>query len=550
MPKSIEKKYSRRHQVNPQQTFDFTVPKKEVNARMVDTYTEPTVSSKTKNVLSFINSMSSLAKTTSQFSQIYNAEMKEKGYISGAKKEEAPKGKHWAFIEGYEGFKGEAASGEYLAKMQGLIREASTKELTPKDWDIEKEKIHEGFLNGATDAFIKGFIPKASGIEEKFDAEFVKILQTKLETNYLSETRKKAISDLTVIYNDVTIEDKGKAMREVLTQEHNRGKNLNIADKIKISTEFVETIIEKAVTDGRPDYLDFAKIKDKDGVKLIDRPELADEIWSGLRSAMSKKETLEIKAIEERKNKIKEIKENIERQIVWSLETDDLNPAIKNISQYKSILDPDDLSKYMRRANELSLDANWSKVNNAEWYRLAHKKASVGKMTEEDWNNAPKFLTRAGYIELSKVNNKGKEEMAKDSWGMRSKFEQKKKRLLENISPIHPITKKFFDAEHGKERYEFADDSMDLLYEDFVRKNGVEALGIEQMIKWRNDVRKEALELYPIVMDISAMTSKTASTNQNPNTGNTQKTVNLQNQNKILSLKNRLDVLKSSKNKE
>ena len=544
MPRQTKKKIKGQKQVEAQKTYDFTVPKREIHARRVDPMEQQFISPGAKNLMSFVEQIGKTSQAGIRLNEMLVGEQRKKGARLGARGEKLPQGKHWAFIEGYEGFKGETATGDYTGKMEELFQKAG--QLSPNEWDGEKEKISQVFMNGATDAFIDKFVPRAAKIEEQFDTRYQKVLKTQLENDYLTETRKMAQSELVRIFNDTEIikEKKGEVLRKSLTNEQDRGKKLQIADKTEISTQFVETIIEKASTDGRPDYLDFAFEADPSGFKLIDRPELADALWAGLRTARSKKETLENKKIEDKKKLIEDARDDIERQIVWALETNELDTAAKNIGKYQSILDPDDLSKYMKRANALSLESSWAKVNNAEWYRLAYKRAATGRLTGEDWVMAYKYVTRDGYIELAKVNAKGKEELAKDVWGMRGKFEKKKNRLLDNVSPVNPLTKKYFDVTNGKARAEYIDDTMDLLCEDFVRTNSYEKLTVEQIIKWRNETRRDALEQWPIIMDISAQISQAASgkTAQQVNTGGAQKQVG-----GPLSLTNRLDALNPAK---
>lgn len=508
MPRQTQKRMKGATQISPQETFDFTVPARQVSARDVDTRAAvPQADAKVTGILTFIDQMKSGLKTAVQIADIRSKEKREEGYRAGAKGEKVEAPRHWAFIEGYEQFKGEAAGKDYYAQIDALFQKAG--DLEPSDWDQQRDKITESFLFGSSDAFIDGFVPKAMIIEEHYDKKYHGVLQERIKNDYLTTVRGMADFELTTIYNStMSTAERAKAVRDSLSKEQARSKGLGIAGRTEISNEFVETFIEKATTLGRPDFLDGFFEPDESGMKLSSRPELADKLWAGLRQANSRKAAKEDKVVENYNKVQKEAIEDIERTIVWSMENDDPVGAAEKIMKYAGIIDSEHLQKYLKRNNELSLEANFAKVIDVEWHRAADKKAILGQMTDADWAEANKHLTRPAYIALAKINNKGGEELAKDKWGMHSTFDRKKKELIDVMCARDIITGVIADPLE-QQRAMYISDQLDMLYFDFVKKSGVEALSVRQIMDWRTEIAKDAIEKFGKVIDVrSQMAAK------------------------------------------
>lgn len=500
MPKQSEKRIKGRTQVNPQQTFDFTIPDRQVVARPVDAYERQYGSSRAKNIENFMESFSNMSKSAMQANEIYKTEQKEKGAVSAARGEDTPEGKHWAFVQGYESFKGEVAVNDYYAKLDSLFANAG--QLEPDQWLAEKDVINRDFLNGRSDAFIAGFVPKAAELESKYDRKYHEVLKERVKNNYLTETRKMADLELTRIYNDPDITDKGRAVRNALSKEQARGKTLGMADRNDISKEFVQSYIEKAVTQGRPDFLDFAFAEDEAGFKLVQRPELADALWAGLRAANSKKIAIENKADEDLTKAKAEAVENMERTVVWAMETGKYEEAAQALVKGSPYINSEHTQTYLKRLNDLQLDANWSKKDNAEWYRAAYIEASEGKMSEASWTEAPKFCTRSTYMELAKVNANAKKAAAKDSEGNKSMFNEYKSILLKSVAPQDPFNMgAFIDGNVGRERNQEASHLMWMRLHNFTQIGNMKDLTPEILSKWTKEITADLNARMPAPSD-------------------------------------------------
>lgn len=407
MPRSTTKQIRGRKQVDQKDLFDYSVPSKDVVARPVDAYERQYGSSRAKNIEMFMESFKSMSRSVVNAKNIYDTEKESAGYRAGAKGEEPPEGSPAAFMRGYERFKGEGSVSEYHARLNQIFSESA--DSTPDVYLQKKEALAKEYFNGRTDAFIDGFLPKAMAIEDHMDQKFQQAQKHKLDNDILTQARAKTQADLQLIYSDTVLnqEEKAAAIRQVLTQQQIDAGKLGLS-KQQISDNFIESVIETATLSGNPSLLDFAFLKDKSGVALSMNPELSDKIVAGLKRAISAHDANETQALQVRKQALNDASDEIQRGIVDSMQSGDLNTAKGLIGKYKGLLSPDDLQKYYTRLNKLNDESSFAKDTDLWYYRRAYDSALEGKLTDREFDEAMHHMSKSEYMDLIKVNSRGK----------------------------------------------------------------------------------------------------------------------------------------------
>lgn len=495
MARPVEKRLKGQTPVDQKDTYDPTVPDRKVTARVVDQTVEHYQSKDSQALLQFVDSYNRLQSRAAGFMEQKAVEQKEAGATSALRGEDKPETASESWIRGYETTEGQGAVHDYLALMSGL--KSRMAQLAPNEYEAEKEAINKSFLNGASDNWIRGFVPGALDVETKMDAEYQGVQVEIVKNNHLTNVRKNTTVEAHRIMADPKIKDKSAAIRDWVTRAQKQAKDMKVSDRTEVAQHIIESLGPEAVRGANPDLMNFALVKDKDGVALIDRPELAKQIHSYINQALSKKASLDEVANQNKKKAQTAAKEAAQKSIIWSLQENDpvkreqaMDQAEAQIREHASILDPEDMESYLKQVRSLQLDKNWAKVADSEKYREYFNKAVMGQLAPEDWVTMNAFVPRDVYLSLAEVNARATTSAEEDSFGWRSVFNKNMASVTDrlNANPLVPG----FMAEYGDQRRKVIEDTMYQNLWDFQEKNKGQKPGYSEIKQWRDEAEKNA----------------------------------------------------------
>jgi len=398
MPREVKNRLKGQKQVYAQETFDFTVPQRHGAARPVDPYEQQFESAGAKNLIDFANNVKSTGRNVMQANELYKDKKREEGATAAMKGEVATGDEHYAFLEGYEGFKGETQVGDYHKEIDALFAKAG--QLDPDEWNAEKSKITQKYINGSTDAFINSFVPKAARLEEQYDVKYHQVLNKRIENDYLAGVRKIADSELTRIFNDKEIEDKDQAVRDSLSAQQDRAKSLSMADRNKISEQFIADYINKAKEQGRPDFLGFTLKPDKDGIILATHPDFADEIATGISEAINAREALDKEKRLAYERAEKKFASEAGKAILDYIDADQPNGALAILEKTKGSMSYDMYKGLHTVFKNIRAGSNtfFASTTDRTMFDLYRLKARYGSLDiNKDLPEARKVLTKEDY---------------------------------------------------------------------------------------------------------------------------------------------------------
>lgn len=289
-----------RFQVDNRDLYGYTTPRINVVARPNDSFTYPSFSPSTRALLDSLSSIQRGLQGYVQYKETKNKEDYQEGELARGRGEELTERekKSKAFLAGWETLDGRVKAktaymqeiSEYLTQNQHLDSEEFTAGLA---------EISKKYLEGASDSFIKGFLPEALELE----ARVLDRYQARLNEEYVQKRNENMNVEISSGINSLLIgvfedmfdveidslhewlsegenfrklkeyseevkERVSPLLRELLDEAIELGKEVGM-DTPTISDMFLKYISTLAITTGVPELIDYAYISGKDGVAVI-----------------------------------------------------------------------------------------------------------------------------------------------------------------------------------------------------------------------------------------------------------------------------------------
>jgi hypothetical protein len=444
-----------------------------------------------ERILNFVNRV---GKTTSQIQQIHKeneAGERRAGYASAARKETPEESASRAFLEGHEKFRGNADANKYRLDVEALLNRSD--DMDPKKFLAEKEKISHKYLNGAPDSYVHGFIPSALQVEGSVEKRYADRQFDILQKGYLSDVSEGAELALDMVLKADSITDKAGALREKLTGMQEMGKYYGL-DRTEVAGQVISTLGNLAVKSGRPDILNFAYVRDKDGHRLIDRPEVKAKLEQYQRQAIAKQESMVTEKLSLEDSRQEQAVNDFDKSIIKALDDDNFDLADAKLESVKPHLTPARYEQLLKRANQARSGAGYADSTNMESYRLAYDKATDGLLTEEEWANIPAFVTKSDYKELLKVNSRGGG--GADKKYSMTEVNEYKRMAVKSVAQQNTLTSVFSEGNLGEDRANWARHAFNIAVSEHIDKEN-ETPNIKLMMEWVVSIGKAAYLNFP-----------------------------------------------------
>lgn len=413
MPRQTEKRLKGQQQVRDQDTFDFSVPRDNiVHARPHDSFVAPAKEpSGMENVSGFLNSIGSIGQTYAKNKAVANKEQHDAGYLAAAGGQDAPKDSKASFLEGYELYSGEAKVGEYKVAMQKLLAESHGK--SAQEFALERDKVADSFMRGRTNAFVEGFILKARDYEDEIDLKFNQILTGQYKEDITGKANQRFNLDITELMADESTDSTmvhGRVMqlREELIK-------MGMHDPKVASGLALDAIGAIAVDTGNPSLMNFAMLKDKDGVAMADT-DLKADIYKYTQAAQGEAERRDVAARRAKRLAHEDKIDDFQKTLVQGLTSGDTKPAQSallelgksgdvTLMEYKAFTDT---------LTEFQQEAGWGQVVDDEVYDRLESRAYKGILTLDEVRFNQKNLTRERGTHLLTLQNSIKDRKRQD----------------------------------------------------------------------------------------------------------------------------------------
>ena len=489
MPRQTSKRLKGQKQVNPQATFDFTVPKRHGAARPVDPYEKPALDSKLTGIIKFVDQFSATSQQVVQANEIYKGVQREKG-AEAARKGEEVSDKHWAFMEGYENLNGEVGAGEYKLKADAII--AKSEDMTPQEFRASMDGIFTEHINGRSDAYIKGFFPKALRAEEQAESSYLNLQRAKFTRENNKKLGSKFAGDLALLYSadsELSYTEKAAEMHAQLVKEQEFAVQHKIGSKYDVTKVFKDTVINKAILSGNPALLDVFTVADKHGIRLMDVGEYSKEI-SRAKVATEKAVAANDKAAQDaRKAAVIEASNAAQRALSDSIVSGDRLQAKSILETYRDILPPAIYDKFLGEIDKGAGTETFGKFTDADVQRNLFNKAVNGQLNSEDFRLNRHLLTKDAYIELGEVNARGRKSAASSNRKPKHMvLVDEYKKYLKPLAAGDTTFELYGSAEHKR-----IADSMYILNRRVaskIEKNGGSSVDDEWLYKQINEIAK------------------------------------------------------------
>ncbi len=293
MPEYSPQRYTKREQVSPQETFRVTTPNLAVTAQPIDAFAQPAADPTLRSLISLTESIQKGIGAYAQYKEVTNREEESKGAILAAAGKPLPSKPSDALIRGYEQMTGEAKVYEFHQKAQEYLMQNHTAD--PETFRQGLNSILQSYLDGPSDSFIKGFVPKAKNVESQILSQFIEKKQQEVRQNVLANVA-------TIVRQRVEVEGTRDPvqLRNLLTDMQNRAKEFGVT-RTEVTKEFFELMDGMASLSGDPNLLMFALEKDKDGqtpADIIGLGKVRDSIQRAI-SAREEMQNIRRRAVEE-----------------------------------------------------------------------------------------------------------------------------------------------------------------------------------------------------------------------------------------------------------
>ena len=295
--KQQTRRTTQRKTVDPRNTFDFTTPNLQAQARPVDPYVEPNAGQRARQLAQTLGVAKDTIDMAKPFLNEYAEQQYEEGRMAAITGEDKPSDGYYR-VTAYEKANGElTASTEYKETLSEYYRQNYTN-TSPEEFQEGLEEITKEFVEGRTDNFLQGFAPKAQQLEQSVVSEYNSFQAEEFHRkslNTVGSLSREGINDVvnqniadryqdvgitniedleqnpqmyvTVMKDETFRESLAKDLRKQLSEIQKKGKDMGLSTS-EISEKFVEFLGTTAIENGMPEIINMAYEKDESGVSL------------------------------------------------------------------------------------------------------------------------------------------------------------------------------------------------------------------------------------------------------------------------------------------
>jgi hypothetical protein len=518
--RTVPQKPSSRRGVSQQETYRYA-PSLKVSAREVNTYTEPVPDSKTTNLIKALQSGQSILESFGK----YKAGKSHFDYKEG--QEKALAGKQLteaeaqvdAKVKGFQEVMGRGDAYKFDLLVQKYFSE--NKYTSPEDFQEGLKLLEQGFTEGKSEHYLRGFVPEAMKTEHAAFSNFTKVKQL--------EVQEKHLENITNDFKNTLAQTQGnpEILRKKLTQLQEESKALGI-DRLTVSERILDAVGLEAERTGNPDLLSFADLKEN-GIALTDTA-----LAKTVQSYRDKAETAKSLYRKAQEGQIKELRKEAKQVLVneFLISLSDMKAGQSSVSPEKVIglrqqivnfsdarknelgiaLDNSDVDRLLTLTENLLETEGFSNSSDVEVLRSLTG-MSLAITGEEDMANVLDYLeyhrsnlTKEDYLKYTR------EIMASAKLATNAELKAFKELYKRNTPKFLSSLAQYGDSIAEQEllglqaqkaknqdsrRQSYAQVMLDYYITEALQENGGKPLSPKEYFQIQETVRKEAKEVYP-----------------------------------------------------
>lgn len=439
MPRAGKVKLNKQQQVTERDVFRYSTPNLRVIASPLDTYERPpAISQDTKTFVDMLsNAPKDFMAAYTQKKKLDDKQDTEAGQAAALRGEELQTGASDAFAKAYYFYQGRAALGDYRQEVEALYSKSA--DMDPAEFQAQMHTLQGKYLKGRNDAFINGFAPAALEVEDTYTTKYQRFQQKLVNEENKGNVAASFGADWDSLLEsnkneDGTVDKDGLAqtLRDYTTHMQKQGKNLNLTSA-EVSEVILDRVGAKAIELGKPELLDFVKVKDASGISIHDTSlfEKAESFRAKAETAaLLKEKTARLEHERVKKEWDKQIQLGVSKAI-YATEIDpetgevipkDPQAVMATIQQFEQHLTPSQLERHYKYAETMLEKDGFALRDDISVYREARIRAKRGRLTDEDFMEIRRSLTFDTVQELGRVNS-----------DVQSKVSEDEDKRLENI---------------------------------------------------------------------------------------------------------------------
>lgn len=407
MPREAPKEMTKRVPLRDQDSFRYTTPSMKPAVGPTDPFVKPEQARQSNSLSHLMDSLGVLAQLHKEREAENRRVQEELGIGDVMRGMEAAGGNHPDRIKAFETFKGEAAAGDYHARLSEYVEQ--NKHLLPDEFDAGLAGLRDEMIAGRSNHFMVGLAKRAITLEENARVTNRSFLSDSTNQEFLANVSK-------TIDLDFATPKTPEEMRANLTALQDRASSF--AKKQQITEMYVNKALAYAEERGDPSILAFTRIGDKEGYMPFNDARLQQKIVNGYKLAVSARERAENRLIQEQKDKEKEAKRLVSNEIASSLFSlqpgtpnfrASLDKVITTLESQKATMDDGDFRVLRQLAYDIQQGGGFRKAPVFEKYHEARDLASRGELT--DITPYLPYLDKASYDTLNMIQDRAKDRM-------------------------------------------------------------------------------------------------------------------------------------------
>ena len=518
MAKSARQRLSKRTEVSQRDTYRRT-PGIEPIANPVQTYTGGTKGGTLQELTKALEQGGNLVETYTRMETQTNRIEQQEGGKAAKRGDEAPDDASQPYMYGYLKVKGESDAAQFENDANQLIREHWNED--PETFQKRMEELEQEYLQGQSEAYLEGFVPKATAVEQKALGEYQKAQYKQQTVNFLDNTANAFTQDIEWIKDqNYSEKKKAKNIRQALSYYQKQGKNMGLT-RDQVTQRLLTVAGGKAEEQADPDLLSFIREPGQgSGVRVIDT-KLGEDARKWEDAAIQAQQQIEENHEAKIEEKRGELKDQIHRDMVSQLSSVDPSNgrALRNIKQqlrtvwnnpennkFGVALDPEDMETLMGTVDDMLEPEGFANTTDSGTYTgLKTQANSIDSKAEADslmetLRARKGELTRGDYRNLLgdvlQERNSLDNREVNDFKKMFNDFRSKRLKTLKEANTG------IFALDEGQRRQQdyrrvaYADEEMKKRVAEWREKNEGRP-GYSELRKIFDEVRDDAYELYP-----------------------------------------------------
>ena len=400
---------TKRTEIRDQDTFRYTTPSMKPAVNPTDPFVRPEQAQKSNSLSHLMDSLGVLAQLHKERQAETKREQEELGVGDVMRGMQEAGGNHPERIKAFETFKGEAAAGDYHAKLSQYVEE--NKHLLPDEFDSGLAQLRDEMIVGRSNNFMVGLAKRALSLEESARVANRSFLSDTTQQEFMHNLGKALDMDLAP-----GVSRTPQDMRTLLTTYQDKAGSF--AKKAQVTELFVNKAIALADERGDASLLAFTNIADASGYSPIADPRLQQKIVNGVQAAERSKERTENRLIQDQKDKEKEAKRLVSNEIASSLFSlqpgtpqfrEHLDKTIGILEAQKATMDDGDFRVLRQLAYDIQQGGGFRKTPDFDKYHEAHDLARRGEL--QDITPFLPYLDKGSYDNLRMVQDRAKDQM-------------------------------------------------------------------------------------------------------------------------------------------